>query len=241
VTVIRQVVGAIGALAVLAACGGGGDDGGDSDFANESAANIQKAANEDMDAAKSLRMEGSVTQQGTEIGRDLTVNTDGDCTGTFSVVDQDATAELLIVDGTSYVKPDEAFWKAQAGKLAEEIIAKVGDSWVQAPEGDESFSGICDVDALLDEVDGQMEKPTKGETTDVDGQGAIELTSDSEAEGGTTSVWVAVDDPHHILKVEQEAADAASASFNFSEFDEDVAIEAPAEEDVVPAEELPRQ
>ena len=150
--------------------------------------------------------------------------------------------------------------------MADKIIKNVGDHWVLPPEGMESLTtSVCDVEALLDLVDCELDTPEKGETADIDGQEAIELTSGGDAEdceldtpekgetadpdireaieltsggdaedGGTTSVWVAVDDPHHILLILQETSDSSSVSMSFSEFNKEVAWEAPAEDDVLP-------
>jgi hypothetical protein len=234
-------VGAIGALAVLTACGGGGDssESSDSEFATESASTIEKASIEDMKALEAVHMEGSVSQQGSEIGLDLSLTTDGNCAGSVSRGDS-GTAEVVTLDGTSWFKPDEEFWRAQAGPVADQIISTVGDKWVQLPEGDESFASFCDLDELLDQIDDDQDKPSeKGETEEVDGAEAITLTRDDEQDG-TITVWVAVEDPHHILKVEQEGGDAPG-SFTFSEFDQDAAIEAPADDEVMTIEELQQQ
>ena len=241
-TAIRHVVGAIGALAVLAACGGGGDssDGGESAFAKESASTIEKAAIEDMKALDAVHMKGSVSQQDSEIGLDLSLTTDGDCAGTVSRGDS-GSAEVVTLDGTSWFKPDEEFWRAQAGSAADQIISTVGDNWVQLPEGDQSFASFCDLDELLNQIDDDKDQPSeKGATEDVDGQEAVKLTRDDKESGGTITVWVAVDDPHHILKVEQAEGDSPG-SFSFSEFDEDASIEAPADDEVVTVEELQKQ
>jgi hypothetical protein len=240
---IRQVAGAIVALAVLAACGGGGDggDSGDSEFAGESAATIQKASVDDMKNLDSLHMDGSITQQGGEIGLDLSLTTEGDCSGTISRGDS-GNAEVVSLDGTSWFRPDEEFWRAQGGPAADQIISTVGDDWVQLPEGDESFASFCDLDGLLEQIENDDdEKPSeKGETEDVEGQAAIKLTRDNKEGGGTTTVWVAVDDPHHILKVEREGGESPS-SVSFSEFGEDVSIEAPGADEVITIEELQQQ
>ena len=241
-TAIRQVVGAIGALAVLTACGGGGDssESSDSEFATESASTIEKASIEDMKALEAVHMEGSVSQQGSEIGLDLSLTTDGNCAGSVSRGDS-GTAEVVTLDGTSWFKPDEEFWRAQAGPVADQIISTVGDKWVQLPEGDESFASFCDLDELLDQIDDDQNKPSeKAGTEDVDGQEAVKLTRDDEESGGTITVWVAVDDPHHILKVEQAEGDSPG-SFTFSEFDDDASIEAPAQDEVISVEELQQQ
>ena len=241
----RAAIGSIGALAVLTACSGGGgtegggDDGGGSDFAAESASAIEKASIEDMKSINAVHMEGSITQQGNEIGLDLSLTTEGDCAGTVSR-GESGSAEVVTLDGTSWFKPDEEFWRAQAGPAADNIMSQVGDNWVQLPEGDQSFASFCDLDELLDQIDDDQDKPSeKGETEEVDGAEAITLTRDDEQEG-TITVWVAVDDPHHILKVQQEGGDAPG-SFTFSEFDEDAAIEAPADDEVITVEELQQQ
>jgi hypothetical protein len=235
VTGIKHAVGAVGALALLAACGGG------SDFADSSATTIQKEATKDMQALEAVHMKGSVTQQDNEIGLDLSLTTDGDCSGTVSRGDS-GSAEVVTLNDTSWFKPDEEFWRAQAGEAADQIISTVGDKWVQLPEGDQSFASFCDLDGLLDQIgdDQSDNKSKKGETEEVDGTEAIKLTRDAEEGGGTITVWVAVDDPHHILKVEQAEGDSPG-SFTFSEFDQDASIEAPADDEVITVEELQQQ
>jgi hypothetical protein len=232
VTGIKHVVGAIGALALLAGCG--------SDFADESAETIEKAATKDMQALDAVHMEGSVSQEDSEIGLDLSLTTDGDCAGSVSRGDS-GSAEVVTLDGTSWFKPDEEFWRAQAGDAAEQIISTVGDNWVQLPEGDQSFASFCDLDEMLDQIgEDQDNASKKGETEDVDGQETVKLTRDAQEGGGTITVWVAVDDPHHILKVEQ-AEGESPGTFSFSEFDENASIEAPADDEVITVEELQQQ
>jgi hypothetical protein len=228
-------VGAIGALALLAACGGG------SDFADSSATTIQKEATKDMQALDAVHMDGSITQQDNEIGLDLSVTTDGDCTGTVSRGDS-GSAQIVSLNETSWFKPDEEFWRAQAGDAADQIISAVGDKWVQLSEGDQSFASFCDLNGLLDQIGGDQSdsESKKGETEDVDGTEAIKLTRDAQQGGGTITVWVAVDDPHHILKVEQAGGDSPG-TFTFSEFDQDASVEAPADDEVITVEELQQQ
>jgi hypothetical protein len=235
VTGIKHAAGAIGVLALLAACGGG------SDFADSSATTIQKEATKDMQALEAVHMEGSVSQQDNEIGLDLSLTTDGDCTGTVSRGDS-GSAEVVTLDGTSWFKPDEEFWRAQAGDAADQIISTVGDNWVQLPEGDQSFASFCDLDGLLDQIgDTQSDNESKkGETEDLDGVETIKLNRDPEEGGGTITIWVATEDPHHILKVEQAGGDSPG-TFTFSEFDENASIEAPADDEVITVEELQQQ
>lgn len=231
---IKHAVGAIGALALLVSCGG-------SDFTDSSATTIQKEATKDMQALDAVHMKGSISQQDNEIGLDLSLTTDGDCTGTISRGDS-GSAEVVSKDGTSWFKPDEEFWRAQAGPQADKVISAVGDKWVQLSEGDQSFASFCDLNGLLDQIgnDQSDADSKKGETEDVDDVEAIKLTRDAEQGGGTITVWVAVDDPHHILKVEQAGGDSPG-SFTFSEFNEDASIEVPADDEVITVEELQKQ
>ena len=148
-TGIKHAVGAIGALALLAACGGG------SDFADSSATTIQKEATKDMQTLEAVHMEGSVSQQDNEIGLDLSLTTEGDCTGTVSRGDS-GSAQVVTLNDNSWFKPDEEFWKAQAGDAADQIISTVGDKWVQLPEGDQSFASFCDLNGLLDQIGGDQ-------------------------------------------------------------------------------------
>jgi hypothetical protein len=241
VAAIRQVVGAVGALALLAACGGGGDSGGgDSEFAQESASAIEKASIEDMKALETVQVEGSIDQPDSKVELDLTLIAGGDCQGTISVGDS-GSAEVVKAEGSSWFKPDQEFWKVQMGPAAEKTISVVGDNWVQLPEGDESFTSFCDLEGLVDQIESDTDTPAeKDGTEELDGQETVKLTRDDKASGGTVSTWVAVEDPHHILKAEQAGGDGPGG-FTFSEFDEDASIEPPADDQVITVEELQQQ
>ena len=82
------------------------------------------------------------------ISLDMQADSTGDCTGTIGI--GDGTAELLAKDGTSWFRPDEAFWRAQGGDQADAIIAAVGDKWVL--DTDANFSQFCDLDAFFDNI-----------------------------------------------------------------------------------------
>jgi hypothetical protein len=215
--------GAAGVLVALSGCGNG--------FADESAEAITDAAATDMQDAKSLRMSGDLTNDGEEISIDLSMNTDGDCEGSIGV--QGGTAEIISLDDQSWFKPDEAFWNNFAGPQAEQIISMVGDKWVVLPSDDDQFATFCDLDELLEEFDESDDdkKVEKGETEEVDGQEAIIIEGESD-EGDPIKAWIATDDPHYILKMEVTSGDEPG-EISFSDFDEDLDIEAPADDEVI--------
>ncbi len=224
---VRRIVGAVAgvaAVATLAGCGGGNN------FAEQPAADIQKAAVADMKALDSVTMEGKLTQGDTELGLELSLNTDGDCTG--SLTQGDGTAQLVSTGGKSYLKGDEAFWTGTAGGAdqGKAILAVLGDKWALFPQSTGGFAEICDLDQLLSSLGDGKSKLTKGDVSDVDGEEVVAVTS--KADDGDTVAKVATGDKHYILEISKDGG-TDSGSFSFSKFDEPVDVQAPAEDQVV--------
>jgi len=215
----------MGVAVAVTLTGCGDDDGGG--FADESAADIIKASSADMEKLTSVHLDADITSEGSAITMALSLDTDGNCVGTVGI--GGGSAEIIGIGDQSWYKADEAFWQAQAGEQAEQIIGIVGDSWVVDPDG--QFSSFCDLDGLLDDIgdpEGVDDATTDG-TEDVDGEEAVKIVGDDD--GSETTAYVAVDDPHYILKVVVTGDDEGEATF--SEFDEDVEVEAPADDEVV--------
>ncbi len=171
------------------------------------------------------------TTQGEEITLDLTLTDEGNCEGEVGV--QGGTAQIISLDGESWFKADDAFWQASAGEAAGQITQLVGDKWV-VQSGGESFAAFCDLDTLLKELgsdENDTEAKKQEDTEEIDGQEAVVLDSETD-EGDPLTAWVSVDDPHHILQLEVTDGEEPGR-VTFSEFDEDVSIEAPAKEDTI--------
>ena len=214
----------LGAVAVLTACGG-------SDFSDESADDIAKAAKSAMRDLDAVRVSGEITSSGQTITIDLQADSDGNCTGTIGT--GDGEAELLGVDGTTWMRPDEAFWQSFAGSSADQIIAAVGDKWVVIPEDSDSFNQFCDVNDLLDQMLKDDDKSTysKAGTDSVDGDDVVKIDN-KDPENGDSTGYVLVDDPHYLVKIEKTDGED-TGTVTFSEFDADFDVEAPAESDQV--------
>ncbi len=229
-TRIGLAMAGLGMAAALTACGGGGGD----DFTDQSGQEIADASDAAMKGLDSLKVSGTITNGGQTVDIDIQTNSDGNCTGSIGV--EGGSAELLGVDGVVWFKPDEAFWRANAGDTADQMMELVGDKWVVVPEGDAGFDQFCDSDDLHDELlkndESDSEKFTKGDTTDVDGDKAIAIDRDSEVDGKSTG-YILVDDPHYLVKIEKDDDGDNSGSVTFSEFDADFTVEAPADEDIV--------
>ena len=229
---IGFVLAGFSAAAMLTACGSGDDDKSDNGFADKSADDIVAAAKADMGDLTSVRIDGSIDSEGQTTELDLQASSEGNCTGSIGVAG--GTTEVRGLDGTTWIKADENFWRASAGAGAEQIITAVGDKWVVMPEGDDSFSSFCDVDELIgsmfddDESDGNY---SKDGTEEVDGKSTLKIDN-TDANQEVSSAYVLADAPHYLVKLEKtEGADLGS--MNFSKFDETFDVEAPADEDVI--------
>jgi len=230
-TILRAVALAAFAGTSLTACGGDNGGGAEAEpgFTDKSVTDIEAAAIEDMKAATSLRLSGTLQQDGQELTMDLAITTEGECDGTISM--GKGTASIRGVGGKSYLKADEEFWTNMAGSSAPAVIAMIGDKWAQLPSGGDQFAAFCDLDEFLKDLDqNDVTDEAVGETKEIDGAEAIEITGKDE--GGTISVWVATADPHYILEIEKVGG-TEPGEFTFADFNKDFAIEAPAAEEVV--------
>lgn len=209
-------------IAVATALTGCGDDGDSSGFADESAATIVEAAQQAMASLESVHIDADISSSDSNIKLDLSLSKAGSCEGTVEIAG--GSLEVLQVDGTGWYKADEAFWQEQAPEQADEIVAVIGDKWVSDPEG--QFTSFCDLDSFLEEIvkPDDDDKFEKSGTDEVDGEDTVKV------EGEKSTAFIATDDPHYILKIQSNSEGEGDASF--SEFDEDVDVEAPAAEDV---------
>ena len=213
------------AAALLAGCGGGGND-----FATQDPQDIAKASATDMKDLDSLHMAGFVTTDGQKLGVDMSITTSGDCQGSFKA--GEGTAQILSADGKSYMKPDKAFWEAQAPAQAPQIEALVGDKWVVIPSNT-GLNELCDLDGLLKSFNDNnpTNKPTAAAAESLDGQDAVKL-SGKDSDGTAVTAWVASDSPHYVLKMEQTEG-STPMSITFSKFNDTVSITAPPSDQVV--------
>lgn len=209
------------------ACSDEGDE-----FAGQSAEDIVAAAETDMREAESLSMNGTITTGGEELTLDVALNRDEECTGSVAI--GGGSAEFVGQGDASYIKGDEAFWSAMTGgdAQAQAVLGLVGEKWAKLPAAG-GLGQVCDLDALLEGLgDDDEDDPTpeKGDVEDIDGREAIAIAS--EEDGETTTAWVATEAPHHILKVTVEGGDEPG-EVTFSDFDEELDLTVPAEEDTV--------
>lgn len=223
---------------LLAGCsdgdGGDGGDGGDeksaSEFAEQSYDDIKKAAIEAMGDLDAVHVDADITSDGQTATLDLSMDADGDCTGTVSY--GEVSAEVLQADGGAWFKPSAELLTQQFGaEAAPAAIEFVADSWVTDTNGEVTPSN-CDLESFISQVtsDEEDEGDTGvGDVEELDGEEVVPLTFTNDDGDGT--VYVQAEGDHYIVAFEVEGDNPGEVTF--SEFGEDVETEAPADDEIV--------
>jgi hypothetical protein len=219
---------------LLAGCGDDGDDGdnggGDaSSFADQSYDDIKAAAIDAMGSLESVRVEADVTSQGQTATLDLSMDAEGNCTGTVAF--GGISAEVLQADGGAWFKPSPELLAQQFPDQAPAATEFVGDSWVADTAG-EVTSSNCDLESFIEQVtsDEEEESDTEvGELEELDGEDVVPLTFTNDS--GDGSAYILAEGEHYITKFSVEGDEPGTVLF--SEFDEPVETEAPADDEIV--------
>jgi hypothetical protein len=209
-----------------------------SDFAKQDGEAIVAAAGEAMQDVTSVRLTGQVRDAGEQYFVDLSVDREDRCSGTVRIGGSHLDVRRL--GDRAWVKGEAgAFNRLGAGSIPRSALQRLSTSWL--PLEGKAAASLCDFDRLLktfevvdfDEKRGDREDvpATVGDESKVDGQTVVQL---SASPGGAHDemVWVRSEAPHHVVKIESTAAQDGG-TIAFSEFDEDVEVEAPAPKDVL--------
>ncbi|MFC9848695.1 hypothetical protein ACFWFF_23185 [Streptomyces sp. NPDC060223] len=153
------LVSAICALVVtgtgLTGCSSEDPDAGTNGVGKLTAAQIQTKTKQAAEAAKTVRLSGTVVTNGTTYTLDMSLKDDG---GSGSVTSKESTFRLLRVGEHLYLKADADFWSDQdgsgdTGSTDTEVADKLSGMYVKVPTDDPTykrFSGFTDKDVLLD-------------------------------------------------------------------------------------------
>lgn len=237
---MRTIRGTAVAVTLAAAVSGCSvyDDLTTSDFAEQNGEAIVAAAGEAMQDVSSMRLTGQVRDAGEHYFVDLSVDREDRCTGTLRI--GGSHLDIRRIGDRAWVKGEVgAFERLGDGSLPRAALQRLSTSWL-ALRGKPAAS-LCDFDRLLAtfrvvdfDAKGREREDlpaTVGEESSLDGQTVVQL---SASPGGTHDeiIWVRSEAPHHVVRIESTAAQDGG-TMAFSEFDEDVEVEAPAPEDVL--------
>lgn len=230
--------------ALLAGCGG--DDGGSDDkggkdengglsaeeFSQLEWPELREMVNKDMESLESAHVDMTIKQSSNEINADIAMSTTGSCEGDLAV--NGAGLELLQADDQTWFRAEPEFWEQNSPDGADQIIEAVGDKWIVDPG---EYAQFCDLEAFLDNLisdESTGENHEISEPKELDGEQVVEITY--ETDGNPVTAWVRAEGKHYIVKLERTGEE--SGTVEFSDYDEPVETEAPAEDEVVDLSEL---
>jgi hypothetical protein len=141
----------------------------------------------DLKAAPSFTMAGAVTDSSGTYNVSLSYKKGSGCKGTVAQPGKGSFA-MVVIGTTAWVKPDDAFWKANAGSQASAAIALLSGRYLKGSTSNAnvaSLTKLCDVSSLASSLT-EATGVAKGPVTTMNGQRVLPLTD--KAKGGTLYV-----------------------------------------------------
>jgi hypothetical protein len=202
----------------LAACGGSSSS--DNGVAKKAPTAVVAAAKQAADTATSVHLSGSIAAAGAPTTFDLRLVKGRGGTGTLSV--NGSSFDLIRVGSTIYVKGSAAFYRQFSPAAAQLLQGK----WLKGQAGSGSFAKIgpfTDLTSFVDQaLTPQSTTLTKGATTTVAGQKAIQIT---DGPNGTLSV--ATTGKPYPLQIAKTGA--SGGTITFAGWNASVPLTAPAD------------
>jgi hypothetical protein len=193
-------------MALLAGCGGGGDDA--DGFESQSAGKIVAATAKDMGELETMRLSGSLVSDGEGADLDVQLGSDGRCTGTVTAEGVDT--EVRATGGQMWIRTGD-------------------EQWQVVPQEMKFFTTLCNIGDFVQAFTAEDVDFDKVGTDTVDGQPVVELSSDSADQ--TAPVFVLAEAPHYIVRIGRDGEDG---TLTLSDFDEEFEVEAPAADEIAP-------
>ncbi|MER8187286.1 hypothetical protein [Kitasatospora sp. NPDC094015] len=201
------------------------------------AAEIEKQAQAAMASLSSVKVSGNLMVEGQKMTLDLATDTKGNCQGTIGVAGM-GLIEIIHTGGSSYLKPDAAFWKAivgqkgdaKAGAAAAELFK--GRYLTGAKDDPElaELSDMCDMIKSMTENDDTDDGAIKGAAATV-GEVRTFTVISTDDDGSRTTAHVATEGKPYLVKVTHEGTDPGEMSF--SDFDKPITVQAPPADNVI--------
>ncbi|KQX58780.1 MULTISPECIES: hypothetical protein [unclassified Streptomyces] len=207
-----------------------------------SAPEIEGKARSVADAAKAVRLSGTLVSKGDTFKLNMRLKQDG---ASGSVVTKNSTFELLRVGDALYLKADADFWAHDdkggdtPTKADAEAADKLDDKYVKVPQGDPSYKqlrGFTDMDLLLDGLIGLHGDMVKGDRDQIGGVRTVKVKGGQDGEGGTLDV--ALEGSPYPLRF---ARGGGAGVVVLSEWNKDFPLAAPSTEETLDyGKQLPR-
>ncbi|MFF6773519.1 hypothetical protein ACFY8W_08135 [Streptomyces sp. NPDC012637] len=194
----------VGIASALTACAADPDEGTNG-VGKLDATAIEDKAQSAADAAKAVRLSGTLVSKGGTYKLNMRLKDDG---AAGSVTTKNSTFELLRVGDALYLKADAAFWEHDdsdgkpsaapssasgpgSDDAGSEAADKLDDMYVKVPEDDPSYKqlrGFTDMNLLLDGLIGLHGDLVKGDHDKIGGVRTINVKGGEDGEGGSLDV-----------------------------------------------------
>lgn len=207
-------------LALAVAIAGCGSSSSGNGVSSKSASEILAASKTAADSASSVHVVGALSSGGTPITLNLRlVSGHG---GRGQVSENGLSFELIVVDDTIYIKGSPSFYRHFGGAAAAQLFQ---GKWLKAPiSGGElaSLAALTNFGKLLDQTLASQGALTKGPTSTVLGQAAIELRGPAKS----GSLYVATTGQPYPLQIVKRGSETGHVSF--TGWNQSVQLAAPA-------------
>lgn len=185
----------------------------------------------------SVKVEFAAVTDGKAVQLKASMSRAGECAGAMS---QDkGTMQFIGTNHTSYVKANDAFWRAEGGKNAGAMIQLLHGRWMKVPGDaakDKDLASFCDLDSFLDKLSSDDDHGTftKGAPTTIDGQPVVTIIEKKIRKGKSekTTLYVASQGEPYPLKIVNEGGDEPGHA-TFADFNKPVKAVAPPASDTL--------
>ncbi len=215
---VLALLAALPIAAGVSACGGSSSSNGNG-LQSKSADAIVKAAYQAANGLKSVRIAGTMSKGGTNVGLNLKMVAGVGAQGTIS--QQGKSFQLVVDHKTLYINAGRAFWTAYTNAA----IAKLMEGkWLRASTTGSysSFASFGDIHSLFGSVLTQHGKLAKGAVKTIRGVKAIGIRDTTQ--GGT--LYVALTGKPYPLEI-VGAGSGTQGSLQFTDFNSSLTITAP--------------
>jgi hypothetical protein len=192
--------------------------------ADLSATQILARAKDAFESASAVHVKGSVVDGGQHIGVDVRIKNGSGGRGTLTI--DGKTVEVLRVGATTYLRGDEAFWRASTGNPEAGKLLK--GKYLAFPTSNAAFKDLAtftDIKAMGAEF-GTVTNPKKGSRKTVRGIDTIGLI-DPSPDGGT--LYVALQGKPYPMRTES----ARSGAIDYLDYNQTVPLTKPPADQVI--------
>ncbi|TQF04011.1 hypothetical protein E6W39_19470 [Kitasatospora acidiphila] len=210
---------------------------GGPDLATMSADQILKASETALTGAQAVKIDMTIAGTGGDQKAKLATDSRSGCTGTISMPGKGSADVIQDKTKTTYLKPDDTYWASLGGAKA---VAALHGKWVSGPVTDPGVAGMvgfCDLKALSSQMDDGTEKPTKGQTTTLNGQPAQTLQVVA-ADGTKNTLWVSTKGKPYPLQATGGNGTGGTDKITLTDYDVPVTVTAPPADQVIDAAKL---